>query len=83
MTDFEFEEAKDFQSGVGRVRKNGKFALIDKFGVPITAYEFDYISEFNDEDGLALAKKSGFDIYLDKEGRAFVKIEDKLVKVHL
>jgi hypothetical protein len=83
MTDFEFEEAKDFQSGVGRVRKDGKFALIDKFGVPITAYEFDYISEFNDEDGLALAKKSGFDIYLDKEGRAYVKIVDKLVKVNL
>jgi len=82
MTDFEFEEAKDFQSGVGRVKKNGKFALIDKFGVPITAYEFDYISEFNDEDNLALAKKSGFDVYLDKEGRAYVKVEDNLVKVN-
>ena len=83
ITDFEFEDAKDFQSGVGRVKKDGKFALIDKFGTPLTSYEFDYISEFNDEDGLALAKKSGFDIYLDKEGRPFVRIDDKLVKVNL
>ena len=83
LTDFEFEEAKDFQSGVGRVKKDGKYALIDKFGFPITSYEFDYISEFSEEDGLALAKKSGFDIYLDKEGRPFVKIDAKLVRVNL
>ena len=83
LTDFEFEEAKDFQNGVGRVKKNGKYGLIDKFGFPITSYEFDYISEFNVEDGLALAKKSNFDIYLDKEGRVYVKIEDKLMKVNL
>ena len=83
LTGFEFEEAKDFQSGVGRVKKNGKYALIDKFGFPITSYEFDYISEFSEEDGLALAKKSGFDIYLDKEGRPFVKVDTKLVRINL
>ena len=82
MTDFEFEEAKDFQGGVGRVRKDGKYALIDKFGSLITSYEFDYISEFVENDGLALAKKQGFDIYLDKEGRSFVKMDSKLVKVN-
>ncbi len=80
---FEFEEAKDFQGGVGRVRKNGKFGLIDKFGSPITPYEFDYISEFSDEDGFALAKKNGFDIYLDKEGKLFAKISGKLMPVNL
>ena len=83
LTDFEFEEAKDFQGGVGRVRKDGKFGLIDKFGSPITAYEFDYIYEFNEEEGLALAKKNGFDIYLDKEGRLFAKVSGKLVAVNL
>ncbi len=80
--DFEFEEAKDFQGGVGRVRKNGKFGLIDKFGSPITSYEFDYISEFSEEDGLALAKKNGYDIYLDKEGRLFVKVSERLMQIN-
>jgi len=81
--DFEFEEAKDFQGGVGRVRKNGKFGLIDKFGSPITSYEFDYISEFGEDDGLALAKKNGYDIYLNKEGRFFAKVSGKLVPINL
>ncbi|MDR1729136.1 MAG: WG repeat-containing protein [Prevotellaceae bacterium] len=80
---FEFEEAKDFQNGVGRVRKNGKFGLIDKFGSPITLYEFDYISEFSEDDGLALAKKDGYDIYLDKEGRLFAKVGEKLISINL
>jgi len=83
LTDFEFEEAKDFQGGVGRVRKDGKFGLIDKFGSSITPYEFDYIYEFSEEDGLALAKKNGFDIYLDKEGRLFAKVSGKLVSINL
>ncbi len=83
LTEFEFEEIKDFQGGVGRVKKNGKFGLIDKFGSPITSYEFDYISEFSEEDGLALAKKNGFDVYLDKEGRPFAKVNSKLVKINL
>jgi len=81
--DFEFEEAKDFQGGVARVRKNGKFGLIDKFGSPITAYEYDYISEFSGDEGLALARRNGFDIYLDREGHPFVRIDEKLVRVNL
>jgi len=83
LTDFEFEEAKDFQGGIGRVRKNGKFGLIDKFGSPITACEFDYISEFSEGENLALARKNGFDVYLDKEGRLFAKVNNKLVKINL
>lgn len=82
LTEFEFEEAKDFQNGVGRVKKGGKYGLVDKFGSPITCCEFDYISEFA-EDGLALAKKGNFDVYLDKEGRPWAKVNNKLVKINL
>ena len=83
LTDFEFEDAKDFKDGVGRVRKNGKYALIDKFGSLLTSYEFEYISEFNEEDGMALAKKNGMDIYLNKDGRTFVKVNNKMVRTNM
>jgi hypothetical protein len=82
LTDFEFEEAKDFQNGVGRVRKDGKFGLIDKFGSPITYCQFDYISEFSGE-GLALAKKDGYDVLLDMNGQPWIKVNNKLVKITL
>lgn len=82
LTAFEFDEAKDFQGGVGRIKKDGKFGLIDKFGSPITCCEFDYISEF-DNQGYAVAKKNGFNVLLDKEGRPWAKVNGKLVKVTL
>jgi hypothetical protein len=82
LTDFEFEEAKDFHNGVGRVRKDGKFGLVDKFGSPITYCQYDYISEFSGE-GLALAKKDGYDVLLDMEGQPWIKVNNKLVRITL
>jgi len=80
VTEFEFEDAKDFQGGVACVKKNGKFGLIDKFGGPITECEYDYISTFNG-DGYALAKKNGWDVYLDKEGTPWAKANGKFIRV--
>ncbi len=80
VTEFEYEDAKDFQGGVACVKKNGKFGLIDKFGGPITECEYDYISTFNG-DGYALAKKNGWDVYLDKEGTPWAKANGKFIKV--
>jgi hypothetical protein len=82
LTGFDFEEAKDFQDGVGRIKMNGKFGLIDKFGSPITCCEYDYISEF-EENGLAIAKKNEFNVLLDKEGRPWARVNGKLVKINL
>lgn len=80
ITQFEFEAANDFQSGVACVKKNGKYGLIDKFGGPITECEYDYISSFNSE-GYALAKKSGWDVYLDRNGTPWAKANGKYIKV--
>ena len=80
ITDFVFEEAKDFQNGVARVKSNGKFGLIDKFGAPITECVYDYISDFAN-DGYALAKKSNIKIYLDREGGSWAKVNGKYVEV--
>lgn len=82
LTGFEFQEAKDFQNGVGRVKKEGKFGLVDKFGNPITNYEYDYISDFS-HDGLAVAKKAGFEVLLDVEGRPWARVNGKLIKIKL
>ncbi|MCQ2218840.1 MAG: WG repeat-containing protein [Paludibacteraceae bacterium] len=82
LTGFEFQEAKDFQNGVGRVKKDGKYGLVDKFGNPITTYEYDYISDFGN-DGLAIAKKAGFEVLLDVEGRPWARVNGKLIKIKL
>ncbi|MBR4839941.1 MAG: WG repeat-containing protein [Paludibacteraceae bacterium] len=82
LTGFEFQEAKDFQNGVGRVKKDGKYGLVDKFGNPITTYEYDYISDFG-SDGLAVAKKAGFEVLLDVEGRPWARVNGKLIKIKL
>lgn len=81
ITAFEFDDAKDFQDGVACVKKNGKFGLIDKFGGPITECEYDYISSFNGE-GYALAKKNGWDVYLDREGVQWAKANGKYIKLN-
>lgn len=80
VTQFEYEAANDFQEGVACVKKNGKFGLIDKFGGPITECEYDYISSFNNE-GYALAKKGGWDVYLDRNGESWAKANGKYIKV--
>ena len=80
ITDFSFEEAKDFQNGVARVKSNGKFGLIDKFGAPITECVYDYISDFAN-DGYALAKKNNTKIFLDREGGSWAKVNGKYVEV--
>ncbi len=80
ITDFEFEAAKDFKNGVACVKKNGKFGLIDKFGAPITECVYDYISDFAN-DGYALAKKNKNNIYLDREGNTWAKVNGKYVEV--
>lgn len=80
ITSFVYEEAKDFQSGVARVKSNGKFGLIDKFGAPITECVYDYISDFAN-DGYALAKKNNIKIFLDREGNSWAKVNGKYVEV--
>ena len=80
ITQFEFEDAKDFQNGIALVKRNGKFGLIDKFGGPVAECEYDYISNFNGE-GYALAKKNGLDVYLDKNGNQWAKANGKFIKL--
>lgn len=80
VTAFEYEAAKDFKNGVACVKKDGKFGLVDKFGAPITECVYDYISDFAN-DGYALAKKNKNNIYLDREGNTWAKVNGKYVEV--
>ncbi|MCQ2189001.1 MAG: WG repeat-containing protein [Paludibacteraceae bacterium] len=80
LCDFIYEEAKDFQGGVARVKTNGKYGLVDIFGSPITCCDYDYISEFK-ADGYALAKRSNLEVYIDKEGQLWAKVSGKYVAV--
>ena len=76
-----YDEAKDFQEGVARVKQNDKYGLIDKFGSFIIECEYDYISEFG-ADGLAFSRRNGCDVYLDKEGTPWAKVKGNLVRVN-
>ncbi|MBE6325992.1 MAG: WG repeat-containing protein [Bacteroidales bacterium] len=80
LCDFLYDEAKDFQGGVARVKTNGKYGLVDRFGSPITCCDYDYISEFK-ADGYALAKRSNLEVYIDKEGQLWAKVNGKYVAV--
>lgn len=80
LCDFLYDEAKDFQGGVARVKTNGKYGLVDRFGSPITCCDYDYISEFK-ADGYALAKRSNLEVYIDKEGQLWAKVNGKYVTV--
>lgn len=81
VTAFEYEAAKDFKNGVACVKKDGKFGLVDKFGAPITECVYDYISDFAN-DGYALAKKNkNMNVYLDREGNTWAKVNGKYVEV--
>lgn len=80
LCDFIYDEAKDFQGGVARVKTNGKYGLVDRFGSPITCCDYDYISEFK-ADGYALAKRSNLEVYIDKEGQLWAKVNGKYVTV--
>lgn len=77
---FIYDEAKDFQGGVARVKLNGKYGLVDRFGSQITNCDYDYIGEFKN-DGYALAKRSNLEVYLDKEGQAYAKVNGKYISV--
>lgn len=77
---FMYDEAKDFQGGVARVKMNGKYGLVDRFGSQITCCDYDYIGEFKN-DGYALAKRSNLEVYLDKEGQAYAKVNGKYISV--
>ena len=81
VTEFIYDEAKDFQGGVARVKQNDKYGLIDQFGSFIIECEYDFISEFG-ADGLAFSRRNGCDVYLDKEGTPWAKVKGSLVRVN-
>ena len=61
VVDFQYDDVRDFNAGLGAVQKDGKWTVIDYFGKKVINKEFDNIEPYR--DGLAWAvegDKSGF-----------------------
>ena len=71
ITDFIFDEADDFGSGVARVKKDGKWGYVDTGGNIVIDIVFDHIDRWNKD--LILVKKDNKYGYIDKKGRYVVK----------
>jgi hypothetical protein len=56
LTEAIYEQAYNFIQGFGKVKKNGKFGLIDSSGVEVISCEFDEISI--GEDGYIVVRKN-------------------------
>jgi hypothetical protein len=61
-----FEDFRQFNEGVCRVRADGKWGVIDANGITQIGFEFDYITRFI--DGLALAHRGDQHGVIDRTG---------------
>ena len=80
LTGFDYEDAKDFQFGLARVKKGGKYGLIDFLGGTVTGCDYDFITDFG-SDGYARAKRDNMNILLDREGSPWAKVNGKIIPV--
>lgn len=80
LSGLEYDEAKDFQFGIARVKKDGKYGLIDYNGKLVTLCVYDYITDFNKE-GYATARRGGMDVLLNRDGEPFSKVNGNLIPV--
>ena len=68
-----YQDCSDFREGMARVKKNGKWGLIDKTGEVIMPVEYDKIWDFN--EGLAQVWKNDKRGYINKTGKVVIPIE--------
>lgn len=80
LTDFIYEDARDFQMGAARVKVGDKYGLIDRFGNPITCCDYDYITDFR-SDGYARARRANIDVLLDTDGTPWTNVNGYMIQV--
>ncbi|MDR1925882.1 MAG: WG repeat-containing protein [Planctomycetaceae bacterium] len=56
-TSLKYDDACDFREGFARVKRNGKWGIIDKTGNEIVSVEYDEVCEFH--EGFARVKRNG------------------------
>ena len=65
-----YEEVSSFQQGVARVKRDGKWGLIDKSGREVVAPQYQEIEAF--QDSVAMVKREGKWGFMEQGGREIV-----------
>lgn len=71
-----YQQAANFREELAIVRSNDKFGAIDKAGNWVIAAEYVSLSSFS--DGLAWSKKGTAAGYIDKSGKMFIPLPNKV-----
>lgn len=76
----EFSRAEPFREGLGRIRKGEKkrYGFVDKTGKLVIPATLIYAGDFS--EGLAAAEGAGGYIYIDKSGKAGIKVDGTFVR---
>lgn len=75
ITDYIFDDAKEFSEGVAPVLRDGRWFFIDKNGNEILANDYNYVDKF--VDGLAwVSLRTGKRGYIDHSGNFVVELPE-------
>ena len=66
----EYEAVGEFQNGIVSVKKDGKWALMNQFGAPITSFKYDEVGRYS--EGLSKVKVEKKLGVVDDRGRVLL-----------
>lgn len=73
VTDYIFDDVKEFSEGVAPVLKDGRWYFIDKTGTEVLANDYEYVDNF--VDGIAwVSLRNGKRGYIDHSGKFVIEL---------